>query len=145
MPTFRTAEVTELISARRGLQRVRVRMPDGTDARAYVLTQLVGECAVGDAVVVNTTAVELGLGTGGWHFVHWNLARDEFVSPGPEHIMKLRYTSLQFDAGTDELTHPECDDPLGGGAGDRVLGPQPGGHRRRRLRRRGTRTTAGRT
>ena len=30
--------------------------------------------AVGDRVVVNTTAVELGLGTGGWHVVHWNLA-----------------------------------------------------------------------
>lgn len=114
MPTFRTAQVTEVISERRGLQRVRVRMPDETDARAYVLTQLVGECGVGDAVVVNTTAVELGLGTGGWHFVHWNLANEEFVSPGPEHIMKLRYTSLQFDAGTDELTHPECDEPLDG-------------------------------
>ena len=113
MPTFRTAEVTELIAERRGLQRVRVQMPDGADARAYVLTQLVGECAAGDRVVVNTTAVELGLGTGGWHFVHWNLANDQFVSPGPEHIMKLRYTSLQFDAGTDELTHPECDEPLG--------------------------------
>jgi hypothetical protein len=114
VPTFRTAEVTELIAERTGLQRVRVRMPDGSAARAYALTQLVGECAVGDAVVVNTTAVELDLGTGGWHFVHWNLARDEFVSPGPEHIMKLRYTSLQFDAGTDELTHPECDRPLDG-------------------------------
>lgn len=114
MPTFRTAEITELISARDGLQRVRVRMPDGSDARAYVLTQLVGECAAGDPVVINTTAVELALGTGGWHFVHWNLAHDEFVSPGPDHIMKLRYTSLQFDAGTDELGHPECDDPLDG-------------------------------
>jgi hypothetical protein len=36
------------------------------------------------------------------------------VEPGPEHIMKLRYTSLQFDAGTDELGHPEVDEPLGG-------------------------------
>lgn len=114
MPTFRTAEVTELLSAREGLQRLRVRMPDGSDARAYVLTQLTGTCDIGDPVIVNTTAVELGLGTGGWHFVHWNLSRDELVQPGPEHIMKLRYTSLQFDAGTDELTHPEVDEPLGG-------------------------------
>ena len=114
MPTFRTAQITEVISERRGLQRLRVRMPDGTDARAYVLTQLTGTCSVDDAVIVNTTAVELGLGTGGWHFVHWNLAREELVSPGPEHIMKLRYTSLQFDAGTDELGHPEVDEPLGG-------------------------------
>ena len=28
--------------------------------------------------------------------------------------MKLRYTSLQLDAGTDELDHPEVDQPLGG-------------------------------
>ena len=35
-----------------------------------------GTVAVGDRVVLNTTAVELGLGTGGWHVVHWNTARD---------------------------------------------------------------------
>lgn len=114
MPSFRTVEVTKVISERPGLQRVEVRMADGSHARAYSLTQLTGTCDVGDRIVVNTTVVELGLGTGGWHFVHWNLARDEFVQPGPEHIMKLRYTSLQFDAGTDELAHPEVDQPLGG-------------------------------
>ncbi len=114
MPSFRTAQVTEVLSERPGLQRVRVRMPDGSDARAYAVTQLSGTCAIGDRVVLNTTAVELGLGTGGWHVVHWNLARDELVEPGPEHIMKLRYTSLQFDAGTDELGHPEVDRPLDG-------------------------------
>lgn len=114
MPTFRTARVRELISEREGLQRLTVEMPDGDVARAYVLTQLTGSCETGDQVVVNTTAVDLSLGTGGWHFVHWNLERDEFISPGPDHIMKIRYTSLQFDAGTDELSHPECDDPLDG-------------------------------
>jgi DNA-binding CsgD family transcriptional regulator len=41
----------------------------------------------------------LGLGTGGWHVVHWNLARDGWSQPGPGHIMKLRYTSLQVDTG----------------------------------------------
>ena len=53
-------------------------------------------------MVVNTTAVELGLGTGGWHVVHWNLARDEWSEPGPGHIMKVRYTSLQADVGSTE-------------------------------------------
>lgn len=113
MPSFRTAEVIGILSQRPGLQRLAVRLPEA-DARAYVLTQLTGECAVGDEVVLNTTAVELGLGTGGWHVVHWNASRRDFVSPGPDHIMKLRYTSLQFDAGTAELDHPEVDDPLGG-------------------------------
>ena len=114
MPSFRTAQVTEILSARPGLQRLRMRMGDDSESRAYAVTQLTGTCAVGDRLVLNTTAVELGLGTGGWHVVHWNLEREEFVEPGPEHIMKLRYTSLQFDAGTDELGHPEIDLPLGG-------------------------------
>jgi len=114
VPSFRTAEVTTILEERPGLQRVTVRMPDGSDARAYAVTELTGDCAVGDHVVLNTTAVELSLGTGGWHVVHWNLARDEFRRPGPDHVMKLRYTSLQFDAGTSELDHPEVDRPLDG-------------------------------
>lgn len=97
MPSFRTATVTEVLAERDGLQRV------GTDAgRAYVLTGLVGTVGVGDRVVLNTTAVDLGLGTGGWHFVHWNLARDSLDLPGPGHIMKVRYTSLQADTGAAE-------------------------------------------
>ena len=74
VPTFRTGVVTAILAERAGLQKVEV---DGE--RAYVLTQLIGTVAVGDRVVVNTTAVDLGLGTGGWHFVHWNLARDVVV------------------------------------------------------------------
>jgi hypothetical protein len=109
MPTFRTATVTELLLERPGLQRV------GTDlGRAYVLTQLTGTVAVGDRVVLNTTAVELGLGTGGWHVVHWNTARDVFDEPGPGHIMKLRYTSLQVDAGSTEEHDPGTGTDLGG-------------------------------
>jgi hypothetical protein len=46
--------------------------------------------------------VELGLGTGGWHVVHWNLARDEWHEPGPGHVLKVRYTSLQADVGSTE-------------------------------------------
>ena len=58
--------------------------------------------SIGDEVVVNTTAVELQLGTGGWHVVHWNLARRDLDQPGPGHIMKVRYTSLQSDTGALE-------------------------------------------
>ena len=94
MPSFKTGTVTRLLSEREGLQRVEV---DGRPA--YVLTQLIGTVAVGDRVIVNTTAVELGLGTGGWDVVHWNLERDEWSERGPGHEMKLRYTSLQIDAG----------------------------------------------
>jgi hypothetical protein len=106
--------VEKLLSERRGLQRFAVVMDDGTKGRAYALTELVGSATVGDRVICNTTAVDLGLGTGGWHVVHWNMSRTEFDSPGPDHIMKLRYTSLQTDVGTSELLHPEAADaPLG--------------------------------
>ncbi len=107
MPSFRTGAVTELLTERAGLQRVRVDLGDDEPSQAYVLTQLTGRVAVGDRVVCNTTAVELGLGTGGWHVVHWNLARDAWSEPGPGHIMKLRYTSLQADTGAGEEQHPD--------------------------------------
>ena len=101
MPSFRTGTVIRLLEERRGLQRVEVDLGDGPE-RAYVLTQLTGPVGVGERVVVNTTAVELGLGTGGWHVVHWNLAREEWREPGPGHVLKARYTSLQADVGSTE-------------------------------------------
>ena len=101
MPSFRTGVVTGLLEERPGLQRVEVDLGNGPE-RAYGLTRLTGPVAVGDRVVVNTTAVELGLGTGGWHVVHWNLARDAWSERGPGHILKARYTSLQADVGSTE-------------------------------------------
>lgn len=109
MPRFVTATVDHVSAERPGLQRV------STDAgRAFVLTDLVGPVAAGDRVVLNTTAVDLGLGTGGWHVVHWNLAREAWERPGAGHIMKLRYTSLQVDTGAAEEDHPELPEDLGG-------------------------------
>jgi hypothetical protein len=113
MPAFRTGVVVALRDERAGLQKLDVEI-DGEPGRAYVLTQLTGPVAPGDVVVLNTTAVDLGLGTGGWHFVHWNLARGEWIEPGPGHIMKLRYTSLQADVGSTE----EHLDPATGGRTD---------------------------
>jgi hypothetical protein len=101
MPSYRTGEVVSLLEARPGLQRVEVDLGHGPE-RAYALTQLTGPVALGDRVVVNTTAVELGLGTGGWHVVHWNLERDGWSEPGPGHIIKGRYTSIQADVGSTE-------------------------------------------
>jgi hypothetical protein len=105
MPSFRVGVVTEVIETRPGLQRVFVDLGAGPE-RAYALTQLIGNVALGDRVVVNTTAVEHRLGTGGWHVVHWNLERDEWDAPrratGASMGMKLRYTSLQVDVENAE-------------------------------------------
>ena len=109
MPSYRTGTVTAVLSERPGLQRVEV-----GDRRAYVLTELIGPVAVGDRVVLNTTAVDLGLGTGGWDVVHWNLAREAWSQPGRGGVLKLRYTSLQVDVGAAEgLKHDSavhCDE-----------------------------------
>lgn len=102
MPSFRTATVTALLAERAGLQRV-----DTSEGRAFALTDLTGPVVVGDEVVLNTTAVDLGLGTGGWHVVHWNLSRREWSHSGRGHIMKLRYTSLQADTGAAEETQAD--------------------------------------
>ncbi len=82
VPSFRAgAVVADPRGARRACSASRSTSATVRE-RAYVLTQLTGPVAVGDDVVVNTTAVELGLGTGGWHVVHWNLARREWSEPG---------------------------------------------------------------
>jgi hypothetical protein len=101
MPSFRTGVVREILESRPGLQRIHVDLGTGPEP-AYVLSQLTGEVSLEDEVVVNTTAVELGLGTGGWHVVHWNLSRGAWESKGPGHIIKARYTSLQADVGSTE-------------------------------------------
>jgi len=94
--------VSRLLTTRRGLQRVEVHLGPGGPEPAYALTELIGPVAEGDEVVVNTTAVDLGLGTGGWHVVHWNLSRRDWHAEGRGHVLKLRYTSLQADTGAAE-------------------------------------------
>ncbi|HET9601593.1 MAG TPA: DUF3866 family protein [Acidimicrobiales bacterium] len=111
MPSFITTSVSAVLAERPGLQRID--LADGS--RAVVLTDLTGPVTDGDEVVVNTTAVELGLGTGGWHVVHWNLSRREWRQAGSGHIMKLRYTSLQTDVGAAEEQAPAPDWPALGG------------------------------
>jgi len=74
---------------------------DGTGAgRAVNYPALAGNCVAGDRVLLNTTAVELGLGTGGAHFVVARAGSGEGVQldlPSGGHIMKLRYSPLQCD------------------------------------------------
>ncbi|KAB3537401.1 DUF3866 family protein [Alkaliphilus pronyensis] len=55
-----------------------------------------GRPEIGDYVILNTTAVELGLGTGGYHFIIANLKGKNIKSNCEGHIMKLRYTPLQL-------------------------------------------------
>jgi hypothetical protein len=68
----------------------------GSSSRAIAYPPLTGPIAVGDRVLLNTTAVELGLGTGGFHYVIANLSREPAEEQSePGHIVKLRYTPMQ--------------------------------------------------
>ena len=70
---------------------------DGERRRAWADESMVGPAAVGDDVVVNTAALDLGLGSGGFDVVHANLTRGLAGGEAPPgvHVMKLNYSSLQ--------------------------------------------------
>ena len=96
MPTFATGSVEDILDEHTGLQVLAVRL--GADVRRAVLyTRYAAPAKIGDRVVLNTTATELGLGSGGEDFVVWNLAHDSYDLRGPGHVMKLRYTPLQTE------------------------------------------------
>lgn len=111
------AKVISCTVRRAGIQHLKVRLQDGQDAKAIHYTDHWPLVSEGDDVLINTTAVDLSLGTGGYHFVHCvlkNLVESKRIEALHEwrpiaegHIMKLRYTPLQravFCA--EEQNHP---------------------------------------
>jgi hypothetical protein len=78
--------------------------------RALAYPALTGLPQPGDRVLLNTTALDLGLGTGGYALV---VAIPERLPPDPElagHLVKARYTPLQaIVAGADEQGSPHHD------------------------------------
>lgn len=96
MPSFREGKVESVAEKRSDLVRVVVRTADG-ELDAVGWPSMLGEIRVGDRVVLNTTGLDLGLGTGGDAFILWNL---DGTAPEPEsegHIVKLRYTPWQMN------------------------------------------------
>ncbi len=77
---------------------------DGEPRPAWADTALLGEMREGDEVVVNTAALDLGLGSGGFDVVHVNLSRGLDASgESADHVIKLNYTSLQHPVAPIEL------------------------------------------
>jgi hypothetical protein len=67
---------------------------DGVPCLAY--PRLTGPVEVGDEVVVNVQARELGLGSGGFDILYLNLTRGLDAAAAPDaHVMTLPYTPLQ--------------------------------------------------
>ena len=92
--------VSAIVSSAEGIQSLAVSLDDGEHGGALNYPSLAGSCAAGDRVLLNTTAVDLALGTGGMHFVVARMGEGAGVALADEsggHIMKLRYTPLQRD------------------------------------------------
>ena len=78
-------------------------MVDGAPMLALAYPELTGRPQPGDRVLLNTSALDLGLGTGGYALV---IALPDRLPPdpdGPGHLVKARYTPLQTCVlGADE-------------------------------------------
>lgn len=98
MAKYRQKKVSQILSSEDEI--IKVELDDGS--KAYSYPKLTGTIQVDDNVIVNITAVDLNLGTGGWHFVLWNLSNSEVDTPRGGHIMKMRYSPLQIDCGVEE-------------------------------------------
>ena len=83
---------------------------EGGQVRALAFPALTGRPRPGDRVLVNTTALDLGLGTGGYALV---VALPDRLPPDPElagHLIKARYSPLQACVlGADEQGSPHHD------------------------------------
>lgn len=94
--------VLEVTAQRAGLQRLLVEPDEGPGGRAVCYPSLTGLCHPGERVLLNTTAVDLALGTGGSHIVVARIGAEgasgvALDAPSAGHVMKLRYTPLQRD------------------------------------------------
>jgi hypothetical protein len=108
MAAFREGRVAELLEERTDLVRARVDLGGGQEIEAAGWPHMFGPLSVGNRVVVNTTGIELDLGTGGIGFILWNLDGPGGVEPGEGHIVKMRYTPWQTEVlavDAPESTH----------------------------------------
>ncbi|MBS6507776.1 MAG: DUF3866 family protein [Paraclostridium bifermentans] len=111
MISKRIGVVESIKSKSQNLEEITVNI-NGNIEKAYNYPKMTGSVDIGDEVVLNTTAVELSLGTGGYHFVITNLNKIESdMTPGG-HIMKLRYTPLQVKVDSVEEQDSKLHDKI---------------------------------
>ncbi|MEO7059924.1 MAG: DUF3866 family protein [Lapillicoccus sp.] len=126
MIRIRSGVVQGLVREWAGAVEVTVLLGDGSEAVALAYVGLVGEPAPGERVLLNVTAMERGLGTGGLALVVALPDRPDADQPAgpaagqPGHVVKARYTPLQtMVLGVDEQESPhhaalaEADDLAG--------------------------------
>ena len=101
MMSRKVGKVVEIRKKNENLDDLKVEI-NGEIQRAYNYPKMTGEVNLGDEVLLNTTAVELSLGTGGFHYVISNLNNKECDLEDNGHIMKLRYTPMQVNVDSVE-------------------------------------------
>lgn len=114
MATFREGVVRRVVERLPDLVRVEVDLSSGDACEADAFPSMLGPIERGHRVVVNTTGIELGLGTGGRGFVLWDLDAPlaEASRPAPGHIVKVRYTPWQTNVLAAEEEGSEHYDAL---------------------------------
>jgi hypothetical protein len=99
---WRKGEVVRIRREWPGAVELDVAVPEG-ECRALAYPPLVGRPEPGDEVLLNTTALAMGLGTGGYAMVVALPNRLPQDPQGPGHLVKARYTPLQATVlGADE-------------------------------------------
>jgi hypothetical protein len=82
---------------------------DGEHRRAWADPEMIGEVRGGDEVIVNVSALDLDLGSGGFDVIHVNLTRGlDAAQASASHVMKLNYTSLQHPIEPVEVSIEEA-------------------------------------
>ncbi len=103
---IRRGVVRAVTAERPGAQELEVEV-GGSSAPAISYPDLCGEVRPGDPVLLNTTALDLGLGTGGVHLVIAVEGRESAGEAPLGHVMKARYTPLQTAVASVEETHAD--------------------------------------
>jgi hypothetical protein len=103
---WRDGQVVEVTRRRSGAVELVVATDEGEQA-ALAYIDLVGEPVVGDRVLLNASALDLGLGTGGFALVVAIPDRLPADRDEPGHVVKARYTPLQATVlAVDEQDSP---------------------------------------
>lgn len=110
MASFARGRVSEVLEASDDLVRALVETEGGV-VTAVGYPAMLGALEPGHEVVLNTSGLEMELGTGGVAFLVWNLDGDLPPRDLDGHIVKLRYTPWQVNvmaAETPESPHHEA-------------------------------------
>ncbi len=98
MLKLRRAIVVDASSAAAPEQSLVVELAENPGERRPAIADvgLIGPSELGDELIVNVEALDLGLGSGGFDIVHVNLTRGlSGAGEAQANVMKLNYTSLQ--------------------------------------------------